>query len=458
MACSGSAAQEIPLYWEFVPDRSLRNPGVGSGRSAIARARQKHDLPGTEYATGIHGRVCRRLFPAAYGRHAVSIVQVAVCGLPNSRLVLFATWSVHNGSSAIPGIGRGPRPGRAPDRALCRDHHKCHFLRSICSISKQSRVFLRAGRQRILSQRFRSCEPRLRTEDKLKSIVSPGELFATLLLALCLTACSGVPSSTPRTSPSSATAPDSPPATSPQLPSSSSSPTPSPSPTGSQSTPGLPAVPASAIALNALDERTECNPAARRTVPGEAAMPATGKRCTKAAHHGMAIVFNSTMRGSADALWWLKLGPMSATTNLLWDFYVQVDSTSLQAAQAIEFDTFQFVEGYVYMMGTQCDDASGCWEVWDEYNGQWRAPACPARSSRLGIGTTYRSMSNGWPPLGSIVLSRLRLTRTRMLSTKSMRPNTLAGGDNPGVQYQLDVNATGVGYPVWVDQSTLTAW
>jgi hypothetical protein len=30
--------------------------------------------------------------------------------------------------------------------------------------------------------------------------------------------------------------------------------------------------------------------------------------------------------------------------------------------------------------------------------------------------------------------------------------------DNVGVQYQLDVNATGIGYHEWVDQSTLTIW
>ena len=30
--------------------------------------------------------------------------------------------------------------------------------------------------------------------------------------------------------------------------------------------------------------------------------------------------------------------------------------------------------------------------------------------------------------------------------------------DNLGVQYQLDVNASGAGYNVWIDNSVLTVW
>jgi hypothetical protein len=34
----------------------------------------------------------------------------------------------------------------------------------------------------------------------------------------------------------------------------------------------------------------------------------------------------------------------------------------------------------------------------------------------------------------------------------------LAWGDNLGVQWQLDVNASGTGYHEWVDNAKLTIW
>ncbi len=160
----------------------------------------------------------------------------------------------------------------------------------------------------------------------------------------------------------------------------------------------------------------------------------------------------------ANALWWQKVGADSTATNFVWDFYVQVDAESVGAAQALEFDAFQFVGGYNYMMGSQCDLAAGKWDVWDELHGQWihTSVACTTFKPDVWhhiqwyvqrvagttnykfvtlvvdgtshpIGLTYGALNNGW-------------------------------GDNMGVQYQLDVNATGAGYHEWVDKSTLTVW
>ena len=73
----------------------------------------------------------------------------------------------------------------------------------------------------------------------------------------------------------------------------------------------------------------------------------------------------------ADALWWNKLGAHNSATNLLWDFYVQLDSNAGQGAQSLEYDAFQFLGGYNYMIGSQCNIAAGVWDVWDELNGHW---------------------------------------------------------------------------------------
>jgi hypothetical protein len=50
----------------------------------------------------------------------------------------------------------------------------------------------------------------------------------------------------------------------------------------------------------------------------------------------------------ANALWWNKLGPNPDATNYLWDFDFQLDDVSLTAAQALEFDVFQFLGGYKF--------------------------------------------------------------------------------------------------------------
>src|ERR1051325_4411202 len=53
----------------------------------------------------------------------------------------------------------------------------------------------------------------------------------------------------------------------------------------------------------------------------------------------------------SDGLWWYKVGPNNTAANFSFDFWINVDS-STQAAQALEFDTFQFIGGREYMFGT----------------------------------------------------------------------------------------------------------
>src|ERR1051325_9837203 len=55
----------------------------------------------------------------------------------------------------------------------------------------------------------------------------------------------------------------------------------------------------------------------------------------------------------SNGLWWYKVGPNNAASNFNFDFWIYLDS-STQAAQALEFDIFQFIRGREYMFGTQC--------------------------------------------------------------------------------------------------------
>ena len=73
--------------------------------------------------------------------------------------------------------------------------------------------------------------------------------------------------------------------------------------------------------------------------------------------------------------------PDDSATNFLWDFYVQLDSASVNAAQALEFDAFQFVKGYNYMIGTECNlRGGGVWDTWNEATGHWVHTSIPCSS------------------------------------------------------------------------------
>jgi hypothetical protein len=160
----------------------------------------------------------------------------------------------------------------------------------------------------------------------------------------------------------------------------------------------------------------------------------------------------------SDALWWNKFGAQDSASNFLWDFYFRIEEAAGSAAQALEFDVFQFRDGYNYMMGTQCNYASGAWELWDETNGKWMQSkaACP----KFTPGTwhhvqwyTQRVQGAAQYTFVTLVVDGVSYSINQTYSAKNVGWNRIIG-----VQYQMDVNATGAGYEMWVDQSTLTAW
>jgi len=79
----------------------------------------------------------------------------------------------------------------------------------------------------------------------------------------------------------------------------------------------------------------------------------------------------------ANALWWNKFGAQNWTHNFLSDFWIYLDGNSWNAAQALEYDVFQFVGGFNYMVGSQCDVGVGVWDTWDESSGNWYHTSVP---------------------------------------------------------------------------------
>lgn len=159
-----------------------------------------------------------------------------------------------------------------------------------------------------------------------------------------------------------------------------------------------------------------------------------------------------------NALWWQKLGANDNARNLLWDFYFYVDSNYNVSSQAIEFDAFQFVGGFDYMIGTECDYWLQIWDTWDEASGHWIHSniACPHFTANMWHHMQLYATTN---------TATHQYTYVTMVIDGQSTPVNITGNalylnwrDNVGVQWQLDVNANGSGYNEWVDNAKLTVW
>ena len=160
----------------------------------------------------------------------------------------------------------------------------------------------------------------------------------------------------------------------------------------------------------------------------------------------------------ANALWIKKTGANNGVTNLLWDFYFRVDSASTSATQALEFDAFQFVGGYNYMIGSQCDYGNGHWDTWSEAGGHWvpTSVACPKFSPNTWHHIQWYETVNH--ANHSYTYKTLVVDGKAYALNQTQYAKNLGWGDNLGVQWQLDVNASGNGYHEWVDKAKLTVW
>jgi hypothetical protein len=224
-------------------------------------------------------------------------------------------------------------------------------------------------------------------------------------------------------------------------------------------TPGLPVPPSTAITFNAIENRgawESCNTPACAGGSGAGAYWMAQNQTSPSLSGSSMEFYNSGVW--ANALFYQKLGANDAVRNFLWDFYIYLDGNSTGAAQALEFDAFQYIGGYNYMIGTQCNYAAGVWDTWDEASGQWihSTIPCPQFSPNAWhhIQWYMQTLPN------SHQYQYLTLVVDGKIYPVNITRNAkyLAWEDNLGVQWQLDVNATGGDYHEWVDQATLTVW
>jgi hypothetical protein len=230
-------------------------------------------------------------------------------------------------------------------------------------------------------------------------------------------------------------------------------------PATTTATAGLPTPPSTATVFTNIEQMsgwTGCGTAACAGGSGTSVYWQAQNQSSPSLSGSSMEIFNSGEW--ANALWWRKMGAHDSATNMLWDFYVYLDAEAATAGQALEYDQFQFVSGYNYMIGTECNYSAGVWDTWSESGGEWLHTTipCPKFSSGSWHHIQMYVTMNHSNHTYTYVTFAIDGKSYSLNQTQSAKNNGWA--DNIGVQYQLDVNAGGNGYHEWVDKSQLTIW
>ncbi len=223
---------------------------------------------------------------------------------------------------------------------------------------------------------------------------------------------------------------------------------------------GLPSPPSNAQTFTNIEQLSSgwgsCNSASCAGGSGNGTYWMAQNQASPARDGSSTEFFNSGVW--ENALFFQKLGANNSVHNFLWDFYFYVDSNSQTATQALEFDAFQFVNGYNYMIGSQCNYGAGVWDTWEETTGHWihTSISCPKFSPNTWHHIQWYETTDTTNHQYSYVT--LVVDGNSNPVNVTGHATNLSWSDNMGVQWQLDDNAGGEGYHEWVDSVTLTVW
>ncbi len=156
----------------------------------------------------------------------------------------------------------------------------------------------------------------------------------------------------------------------------------------------------------------------------------------------------------ANALWWKQLGANSSVHNFKYDVYFYIKNPS--AAQSLEFDVNQSVNGKKYIFGTECDiKGSGTWRVWSVAY-RWRSTGIPCHAPSAykwhHLTWQFQRTSGGNVKFVSVTLDGSTHYVNRIYSPKSSSVKEL------NVAFQMDGNKYMTDYSVWLDNVKLTVW
>ncbi|MCU1286151.1 MAG: hypothetical protein JWO13_2501 [Acidobacteriales bacterium] len=163
----------------------------------------------------------------------------------------------------------------------------------------------------------------------------------------------------------------------------------------------------------------------------------------------------------SDALWWKKLvtetqvGTNRAIHHFVYDLYFYNNNPG--AAQSLEWDINQFVDGRSYIFGNQCSyRSSGTWDIWDNPNNRWVSTgiACPKLVAYQWSHIVIEAERTGDNKLHYISLT-INGVKHYLNWYNSPRGTSWSGIT---VNYQMDGNYRQDDYSTWVDKFNLTSW
>ena len=166
----------------------------------------------------------------------------------------------------------------------------------------------------------------------------------------------------------------------------------------------------------------------------------------------------------SDVLWWKQLvdgdynpAAVKAAHHFVYDAWFYIDNPG--AAQALEFDINQFVNGHSLIMGTQCNIRNGgVWDVWDIQGSHWvhTGKSCTAPSAytwhHVVIETERANDGGDWAHYVSIEMDG---NKTYI---DAWYPPAGTSWNGITVNFQMDGNYAEQSYNVWLDKFSLTTW
>jgi hypothetical protein len=163
----------------------------------------------------------------------------------------------------------------------------------------------------------------------------------------------------------------------------------------------------------------------------------------------------------SDVLWWKKilvedqLAQNEAAHHFVYDLYFYTDNGS--AAEGIEWDVNQFVDGRSYIFGSQCSyRSSNTWDVWDNANNRWVSTgiSCGAFQS-YSWNHVILEFERTWDNKLHYVAITLNGSKHYLDWYYDSTPTSWSGVT---VNYQMDGDYKQTNYSTWVDQMKLTYW
>jgi len=158
----------------------------------------------------------------------------------------------------------------------------------------------------------------------------------------------------------------------------------------------------------------------------------------------------------SNVLFWEKLGAQDWATHFTWDFWVYLDNASL-AAQALEYDVFQFISGVEYMFGSECVYATGSWNIWNQGAGTWVQTQLQCQKFTPNVWHhivwQMHRTSDQQMHYDSLTLDGIQHT---LNLTEPSGPLPTGWTDNMGVQWQLDTASSPLTASEWIDNVKLT--